>query len=160
MAIRIKAKERQCSEALVIESAVLGASYNGITPGFEPDKVGSTPTATAIHKYEKRAMFDELKAKLASGEKISFGNYRSDVGALESAKAPAGPPPSFDVSISGEPHVVIIDRTGWARYYKSEDGPCNRRSVFLRMKQRNYGNPSNDPRGNQRTSHAWQRVGD
>lgn len=73
LAIRVAAKERGVSEAAVVEGwATGGASYNGITAGFEPAKVGSIPTAPAIPPTDdKREIFEALKnSQIAQGKPI------------------------------------------------------------------------------------------
>ncbi len=112
LAIRVKAAERQCSEAAVIE-AVFAGSSNGRTEGFGPSDVGSIPTPAAIlkdelviAKDEKRAMFEALKAKLAGGGKLS--DLTEPVRLLDDQGAPNMPraPFDFNEATSGEPHRV------------------------------------------------------
>ena|SRR5690242_12013327 len=105
LAIKIQAKERHCSEADVIESWATGSSgVTGNTVACDAAVAGSSPALPTIQKDEKRAMFDELKARLNGKPKMEeLEPIRLTERTEDLQNVPQAP---FDVMIEGEPHRV------------------------------------------------------
>lgn len=88
LAIKVAAKEWNCTEAEVIER-------------WANQKPQITVVAPAISANDKKAMFDALKATLSGNPHTQPLSFETD-----EPEEPEGPSLPFDLSVDGEPHRI------------------------------------------------------
>ncbi len=134
LAIRIQAKERECSEAAVVEGwavsppvirSVNADDYcpHGISWAASCPKCESGPNEVSLPTpppSDKRAMFESLKGK--------FGGKPDVSGLAPELLEPARPlhdvpQPGFEVNIEGEPHKVATYGKQIGLYYTGNGSP-------------------------------------
>ncbi len=126
--IKRLAGERHCSEAEVIEKAVLGSSgVTGNTVACDAAVAGSSPALPTIQKDEKREMFEALKAKLAGKPQMDgLDPIRLTQKPVDLSNVPHAP---FDFEQDCEKFRVRGERSGLGLYWLGEDGEQRKRSL-------------------------------
>ncbi len=124
LALKVTARERQCTEAELIESWALAGSSNGRTEEFGSSDAGSIP-APAANLEDKKAR--AMAALAGIGKKTLAPDMlepnRDDFDLMNIPKAP------FDVNLDGEPHRVTTMGKRLGLYYLGGGEPLFNRHL-------------------------------